>query len=225
MGTQRWQVPADAREAALKLVSLERALWVHRLSGASEAAVTLSVVERALAGGSLSGHRRAERLLRFARGLMRRLDAGSHGSEHWRAASQALGRELVAWDRSAARRLGDAADAAIEELLNEPLSAVYPLLAAARHRHRALRQDLVAAWMPRAVRAATAQGVLYQARIEQLVYVAVEALCKAVDTLDLEAQADLEEAAAQSIDRAVRRYLDSAPLPALSLVQPMSEGF
>jgi len=133
---------------------------------------------------------------------------------------------LVSVDRQRALQLGDSADRGIDALANCNGSAPRALIAGARERRRALRQDLVAALVPMAVRSASARAIVVSVKIELLINVAVAALCRAVDAIDPELACDYQGTAASTIDRALSRFLESSPKQcAASLVPAMSDGF
>lgn len=224
MGTKRWSVPATAREQALRLVEVERALWQHRLAEPGEAMCALATLEQELHRGVLAAARQERRLLRLVHALERRLPTSSFGTRRWRALSQALGRHVVDLDRAASFRIGEAADRAIAALAS-PSGSCRAMIESARDRHRALRQDLIAALMPAAVHAASLQAVTTGTKIELLVNVAVASLCRAVDTIDPQLAPDYEQAVLRTVERSLRRHLEAAPLSRTPLDPAASEGF
>lgn len=224
MGLKRWSVPSSAREQALRLIEVERTLWQHRLAEPGEAMCALATLEQEIDRGALGAAKQERRLLRLIHALERRLPTVGFGTRRWRALGQALGRHVVDLDRAAAWRIGEAADRAIAEL-KSPSGACRARIESARDRHRALRQDLIAALMPRAVQAASLQAVVTGAKIELLVNVAVASLCRAVDTVDPALSPDYEPAVLRVVERSLRRHLEATPISRTPLDPAPSEGF
>lgn len=225
MGMKRWEIPSAVQQNAMRLLEVERALWVHRLSGRTEAACALATLAQAVDRGWPVRARPRRRLAMLIAAMERRWRTSSFGSERWQSAARALARLVVAQDRVRAVRLGEAADVTIDSLGASTDSAARALVAGARERRRCLRQDLLAAMMPMAVHTAIICASASGARIEELVNVAVAAVARAVDEVDGELSGEYELAVARAVDRAVGRFLESVPHEAESLTQSMSGGF
>lgn len=215
----KWELSKTVRQQAARLVEVERAMWLHRLSGREAALCTLATLEQALDRGWPARPRPRARLARLIAALERRLKTSRFGGERWQAIARALAALVVSQGRARAVRLGDVADLAIGAGQHAG-GAARALLDGARARRRALKQDVVAALMPLAVQAASLSALVSGARIEELVNVAVAALVRAVDEIDPELSEDYQGAVLRYVDRAVARFLESvphAPEPVLAL--------
>ncbi len=224
MGNSRWKVPETVCEQASRMIEIERALWVHRLSGRQEAVCALAIIEQAVDRGWPTRARPRARVERLVRSLERRLRASSFGSPRWHGMARALARLLVAQGRAHAFRLGESVDQAIGSLAPRREGSAQALVAGARERHLALRQDLVAGLMPTALHVASLCAVVSGARIEQLVNVAVASLGRAVDSIDPESAGDYERAVLRAVDRAVGHHLEGVPRVAPGALAPSMDG-